>query len=79
MLTTSIYWITVNTSMENINPMVSIAHVYVRDRDYSVSVTMNMSNRRLHVFKYSEDKSLCAYEIFDNYSEACAYLEHVLG
>lgn len=79
MLTTSIYWKTVNTSMENVNPMISIAHVYVRDRDYSVSVTMNMSNRRLHVFKYSEDKSQCAYEIFDNYSEACRYLEQVLG
>ena len=65
--------------MENVNPMISIAHVYVRDRDYSVSVTMNMSNRRLHIFKYSEDKSLCDYEIFDDYQAACEYLEHVLG
>ena len=65
--------------MENINPMVSIAHVYVRDRDYSVSVSMNMSNRRLHVFKYNERQVICEYEVFDSYEAACTYLEHVLG
>ena len=65
--------------MESINPMVQIAHVYVRDRGYSVSVTMNMSNRRLHIFKYSEESVLCEYEVFDSYGDACEYLEHVLG
>jgi len=78
-LTACIYSMTVKYYMENINPMVSIAHVYVRDRNYTVSVTMNMSNRRLHIFKYSEDSVQCEYEIFDVYEEACEYLEHVLG
>ena len=65
--------------MPSINPMISIAHVYVRDRDYTVCVTMNTTNKRLHVFKYSEDKVTCEYEVFDDYEDACEYLEHVLG
>ena len=64
--------------MESINPMISIAHVYVRDRNYTVCITMNSSNRRLHIFKYSEESYLCEYEVFDSYEDACDYLEMLL-
>jgi hypothetical protein len=56
----------------------TIANIYVRDRDYTVHVSICTSNGHIHVFKYDEQKVRCAYEVFDNYLEASMYLELLL-
>ena len=62
--------------IDGVNSMINLAHVYVRDRDYSVFLSMCTISKRLHVFKYNEHR--CSYEVFDDYSECCRYLEQIL-
>jgi hypothetical protein len=61
-----------------INTIVHIAHIHVRDRNYDVYVGMNTLTRRLHVFKYDEQRSICEYELFEDHREAEDYLELLL-
>lgn len=49
---------------DNINPYITVAHIAVQDRDYSVHISLNTVTHRMHVFKYSETE--CQYEILDN-------------
>jgi hypothetical protein len=56
----------------------TIANIYVRDRDYTVHVSICTTNGHIHVFKYSEQRMLCQYEVFDNCLEAGLYLELLL-
>lgn len=62
--------------INGINDMINLAHVYVRDRDYSVFLSMCTTSQRLHVFKYNEVK--CTYEVFDSYDACCQFLEKPL-
>ena len=55
------------------NTMISLAHVYVRDRDYTVYLSMCTVTRHIHVFKYNDQR--CSYEVFNTYSDCCSYLE----
>lgn len=55
----------------------TIANIYVRDRNYSAHVSI-CSNGHIHVFKYSEERACCEYEIFSNHLEAAEYLELLL-
>jgi len=64
--------------MESVNPFITIAHIHVRDRNYDVYVSMCLSSRHIHVFKYSEAKCHCEYEVFNSHNEACDYLELLL-
>ena len=56
----------------------TIAHVYVRDRDYNVHVSINEDNRHIHIFKYDEALYKCEYEVFYNHYQAADYLELLL-
>ena len=61
-----------------LHSMVPIAHIHVRDRNYDVYVSMSLITRNIHVFKYSEDRSVCEYEVFSQYQDAQDYLELLL-
>ena len=56
----------------------TIANIYVRDRDYTVHVSICTSNGHIHVFKYDEERVCCQYEVFDNHYDAADYLELLL-
>ena len=60
------------------NPFITIAHIHVRDRNYDVYVSMSLVTRNIHVFKYSEERVVCEYEIFANHNDAADYLELLL-
>ena len=64
--------------MESANAFVTIANIYVRDRNYTVHVSLCCTSHRIHVFKYDESRYLCEYEIFGSASEAEEYLELLL-
>jgi hypothetical protein len=65
--------------INGINDMVNLAHVYVRDRDYNVFLSMCTTSKRLHAFKYCERTYTCEYSVFDDYDACCQYLEEPLG
>ena len=56
----------------------TIANIYVRDRNYTVHVSLCTTNHHIHVFKYDEERVVCEYEIFNNHHEAADYLELLL-
>jgi hypothetical protein len=56
----------------------TIANVYVRDRQYNVHVSINNHTRAIHIFKYSEQHTVCEYEMFNNHIDAADYLELLL-
>ena len=58
--------------------MINIAHVHVRDLGYSVFISMDVTTRNLHVFKYDEQHVICEYEVFDTQYECAHYLEKPL-
>ena len=55
------------------NSMIPLAHVQVRDRDYAVYISLCTVTNNMHIFKYNSQ--YCAYEVFDNESAACLWLE----
>lgn len=59
-------------------PFTVIAHIYVRDRDYTVHVSISHATHEIHVFKYDEDRYICEYEVFPNHYLAAEYLELLL-
>ena len=61
-----------------INTFVPLAHVYVRDRDYSVYISMCTVTQHVHIFKYNEQRMTCEYEYFDHVSLVSDYLEAIL-
>ena len=63
--------------MESPNTIVHLAHVSVADRSYNVSISVCMATKHIHIFKYND--LCCEFEIFDNESEACAFLERPLS
>lgn len=65
--------------MATANSMINIAHVYVRDKGYSVAISMDVTTRNIHVFKYSEELYTCEYEVFDTQYECQCYLEKPLS
>ena len=65
--------------MEPIRPFVQFCHVRLKDRDYSVVVYMNVTNRRVHAFKYSEKLMLCDYSWFDDIHECTDWLDKQLS
>jgi len=66
---------TINIYMTAFNPFIQFCHVRVRDRGYDVTISMNVTTRRVHAFKYSEERFLCDYSWFDSIDEALAWLE----
>ena len=61
-----------------INTFVPLAHVYVRDRDYCVYISMCTVTQHVHVFKYNEHKCTCEYEVFEELYYVQDYLEALL-
>jgi hypothetical protein len=57
---------------------ITVANIYVRDRNYTVHVSICKTNGHVHVFKYDEQRVCCEYEIFANHNEAADYLELLL-
>ena len=47
-------------------------------RGYTVTIYMNLTNRRVHALKYSEERYLCDYEWFDTIDQALAWLDRPL-
>ena len=66
---------TIKYSMEL--QFIRVANIHVRDRNYTAHVSI-CSNGHVHVFKYSEERVICEYNIFDNHVEAAEYLELLL-
>jgi len=60
------------------NGFVTIANIYVRDRDYTVYVSLCTVTRHIHVFKFNEERVKCEYEVFTNQLDAADYLELLL-
>lgn len=60
----------------NYNPMITVAHVLVKDRDYYAHISMNMETHLLHVFKYND--IYCDYDVFDNQHGAAEFLDRPL-
>lgn len=56
----------------------TIANILVRDRNYTVHVSLCTTNGHIHVFKYDEQRVTCEYEIFNDHLEAADYLELLL-
>jgi len=50
----------------------------VKDRNYTVHVSICRTNGHVHVFKYDEQRVTCQYEIFNDHTEAADYLELLL-
>jgi len=59
--------------MESINPFVHIAHIAVKDRNYTASISICLTTHSVHVFKYNEHR--CDYEVFATSYEAEMYLD----
>ena len=56
----------------------TIANILVRDRNYTVHVSICTSNGHIHIFKYDELRVVCEYEVFENHNDAADYLELLL-
>ena len=48
--------------MNSFSPIHHVANVEVKDRDFSVSISVNTVTATMHIFKY--DSESCAYECF---------------
>lgn len=57
---------------------ITVANIYVKDRNYTVHVSICRTNGHVHVFKYDEKRVTCQYEIFNDHHEAADYLELLL-
>lgn len=44
------------------SPIHRVANVEVKDRDFSISISVNLITATMHIFKY--DGESCAYEVF---------------
>jgi hypothetical protein len=64
--------------MQDPNTMMSIAHVKIRDNNYTAYISMCMVTRNIHVFKYDEARGQCDYEVFDCQYLASQWLEKPL-
>ncbi len=53
----------------------TVAHTYVRDRDYTVYISICIQTAQLHIFKYNESLYSCEYEVCANPQDAQKYLE----
>lgn len=62
--------------IDGINPMLPIAHVHVRDRDYNCYISVCTTTHNIHVFKYNSSR--CEYEVFDSQEEAQRYLNRMI-
>lgn len=62
--------------METPNSIVHLAHVAVHDREYNVAISMCTTTRHIHIFKYND--LCCDYEVFEDYSAACDFIEKPL-
>lgn len=45
----------------------------VKDRDYTVNVSVNMVTGTMHLFKYNDQQ--CVYEVFDCQSSGADWLD----
>lgn len=59
------------------NSIIHLAHVHVTGSDYNIALSMCVTTRHIHVFKYNE--VACEYEIFNNQFDACEYIEKPLS
>jgi hypothetical protein len=62
---------------KNYSPMITIAHIQVKDRDYCVHISMNTETHCMHVFKYNG--IACDYDVFENQWEVTEFLDRPLG
>ena len=59
------------------NAMIPLAHVHVKDREFSVYISMCVTTRNMHMFKYNDHS--CDYEVFSTEGEAAHWLEKPLS
>ena len=53
------------------NNMMALAHVRVANSETCVYISICMTTRNVHIFKYNE--TACDYGIFDNQADACLF------
>ena len=60
--------------MNDFNPIHRVANVEVKDRDFSISISVNTLTAIMHIFKY--DSETCAYECFstEETDQACTWI-----
>jgi len=54
------------------NNMMALAHVRVANSETCVYISICMTTRNVHIFKYNEHS--CDYGIFDNQADACQFI-----
>ena len=54
------------------NNMMALAHVRVANSETCVYISICMTTRNVHIFKYNE--TACDYGIFDNQADACQFI-----
>ena len=55
------------------NTIVHLAHVHVAGSNYNIAISMCLTTRHIHIFKYNDMG--CDYDIFDNQADACTFIE----
>ena len=58
------------------NNMMALAHVRVADSETCVYISICMTTRNVHIFKYNE--TACDYGIFDSQADACQFINKPL-
>lgn len=58
------------------NNMMALAHVRVADSDACVYISICMTTRNVHIFKYNDHS--CDYGVFDNQADACMFIARQL-
>jgi len=58
------------------NNMMALAHVRVHDSSTCVYISICMTTRNVHIFKYNE--SACDYGVFDCQADACSFISQKL-
>jgi hypothetical protein len=58
------------------NNMMALAHVRVADSETCVYISICMTTRNVHIFKYNDHA--CDYGVFDNQADACHFIARQL-
>ena len=58
------------------NNMITLAHVHVDGATYNIHISMCMTTRNIHIFKYNDRR--CDYGIFDCQEDACEFINQKL-
>jgi hypothetical protein len=58
------------------NAMIPLAHISVSDRDFNVYISLCITSRNMHIFKYNDHS--CDYEVFGSEGAAVQWISKPL-